>query len=402
MRVLLTNTLYPTPQEPFAVGGAEIFSRKLAEQLVESGHEVEVIRTPRERPLETEVVNGVTVHTASVHNIYVPAFGNDRPAPVRAAWHFLDDRLSSTAVLRDRLENFRPDVLHSNTLGGLGSGIWSVAQAAGVPIIHTLHDYYLTCPRCHRFKAGGICRTTCTDCRVLTSGRRGRTGAVAAVVGVSRRIIDIHREQGLFLDTPLSEVVRNASRGSGTVALDPRSGPTAFGFMGRMSDEKGVRRLVEAFGQLSPGPARLILAGRTSPEEERTLRALAPAADVTFLGYVEPSDFFRQVDVVVIPSLWEEPGALVIEEALAAGRPVIVSPYGGSPEAVVSGRTGWVVEPTVPALKALLQTIARAPAEVEAMQSYLMSEARHKTMRDVEQAYVGVYERARELGSRQI
>ncbi len=360
------------------------------------GHEVEVIRAHPQGDGAPETVNGVPVHSARQSNIYW-AYGPRKPAPVRFAWHMIDDRAGADELMAQRIETFRPDVLHSNTLVGLGADIWRVAQDRNVPVVHTLHDYYLTCARASRFSGGKVCATTCVSCSVLTRTRRRRTRSVSAVVGVSQRIIDIHQREQLFHDTPIRAVVRNASPWSGPVPRDlagPGGGAFSIGFMGRPHYEKGISQLVQAVARLPAGMVRLVIACRLSDDEKEALCKLAAGADILFLGYVQPDVLLSQVDIVIAPSLWEEPGALVIEEALSAGRPVIVSPYGGSPEAIEPGINGWIVAPEPDAMASLLATLARELEKIRAMHHRLMARGARRTMADVDAAYREIYDRA--------
>lgn len=396
MRILMTTSLYPTPAAPYTFGGAELFVRRVAERFVEDGHEVEIIRSRPRTYSGTETVNGATIRSTKQNNIYL-AYGKTKPAPARLLWHLIDDNIWADSLLAERIAAFKPDVLHSNTLVGLGADIWRVARGRGVPVVHTLHDYYLTCARGSRFNGGGNCQTTCRSCSVLTRGRRRKSRYVTALVGVSQRVIDIHQREGLFLDTPIKAVVRNASNMVGSVTPETTLAPLSIGFMGRMSYEKGMTQLAQAFALLPAGVARLVVAGKIDEAEQAELKALAPNADIVFLGYVKPADFFRQVDVAIAPSLWEEPGALVIAEALAAGRPVIVSPFGGSPEAIVPGETGWIVQPEAKAMAELVVSIAARPEQVRRMQHRLMHETVHRTMGDVNRAYLDIYRQAIDL-----
>jgi glycosyltransferase involved in cell wall biosynthesis len=84
------------------------------------------------------------------------------------------------------------------------------------------------------------------------------------------------------------------------------------------------------------------------------LRDQAPK-NVRFLGFVNPDEVYRNVDVVVVPSLWEEPLGMIVPEAYMHGVPVIVSRRGGLPEMVEEGRTGLTYEPLEPG--ALLEAI---------------------------------------------
>ncbi|WP_395665761.1 glycosyltransferase family 4 protein [Methylocella sp.] len=369
MRALLINTLYPTPGEPKIVGGAEIFVRALAEGLAAAGDEVEVVRAAHRAEPHDETQNGVVVRSAPVDNIYAP-FAAARPnALKRLVWHALDDWRRDAAHVARRIEAFRPDVVHTHTLTGLTTGVWDAAAVRGVPVVHTLHDYYLTCPRSIRFRNGRSCARSCVDCRLLTTRRRRACETPSAVIGVSRRILDIHQELGLFRHTAMTAVIRHAVERIDAPPLRPRlagaaARPLALGYIGRVTQEKGVENLARAIALLPPGSVTLALAGRAEDSAKRRLKALAPEADLRFLGFVRPLDFYRQVDVVAAPSIWEEPAGLVIAEAQAAGRPVLSTRYGGVPEGVRDGVAGWLTNGEPEDLAARLKSLIDDPSQI--------------------------------------
>src|SRR5712691_12197783 len=201
MRVLFANTIYPTKEHPNISGGAETFSTQLCEALVDRGHAVQVVRAGGAwASWSREVINGVDVATLPIYNLYSP-WQNRSPNPlIRAVWHLIEDRSPAAPQLNSIIQDFQPDVLHSNNFPGLTVGIWSKAKAHDVPIIHTLHDYYLTCVRSVRFKKGSGCLATCRSCELLTRRRRRATAMVNTVVSVSDRTLEIHHDCGLFHD----------------------------------------------------------------------------------------------------------------------------------------------------------------------------------------------------------
>lgn len=122
-----------------------------------------------------------------------------------------------------------------------------------------------------------------------------------------------------------------------------------LGFLGRPSLDKGVHVLADALSRADakhPGRFRLVIAGEprfVSAEDRKTVDgALAPVEHlVDRLGWMEPSEFFGLVDIMICPSIWPEPFGLVVAEAMSAKTPVIVSDAGALPEVV--GRTHpWV------------------------------------------------------------
>ena len=392
MRILITSSLYPTPGAPKVVGGAEIFVRRIAEGLLKNGDAVEVVRAASLPEQAVETSNGIDVYSAPVKNIYRP-FTGQRSAPARGLWHATEDWRQSAELVAGRIRAFKPDVLHSNNLSGLTTAVWKVAAELNVPVLHTLHDYYLTCPRCSRFSEGKACEHTCMSCRLLTINRRNATRYLRGVVGVSQRILDIHLETGLFADSELRKVISHASTMAVSAPAKRPAGPLmTFGFIGRLTEEKGIYNLVKAFADLPHDRVRLVIAGVASAEIQHELRTLAPKARIEFLGFVEPEQFYRLIDIVVIPPIWEEPGPLVVADATAARKPFLGTRFGGIPEAVKRGAVGWLTAPDPASLADSILRIIANPEELAEMVDKLNKKNDHRTFADVIDEYRDAFE----------
>lgn len=132
---------------------------------------------------------------------------------------------------------------------------------------------------------------------------------------------------------------------------DPKpaqNGLTRVGFIGRFSPIKGLDVLARAMHRLDQRTSHattLVLAGDArfvSPADAASVETeIGKVADVERLGWVSRETFFDQVDLVVVPSVCEESFGLVAAEAMAAGRPVIVSDAGALPE-VVGPTHPWI------------------------------------------------------------
>src|SRR6516164_5902117 len=117
-------------------------------------------------------------------------------------------------------------------------------------------------------------------------------------------------------------------------------------FLGRLSPEKGVKQLLSAWRKVRSPRARLVIAGRGFEEEK--IRSLArDLATVDFRGFVDRpqhEDLWAKAKFLIVPSIWHEPFGLVALEAMAHGRPLVVSNLGALPE--IAGEAGLVVDPT--------------------------------------------------------
>ncbi len=338
MKLLFINTLY----HPNHVGGAEKSVQLLAEGLREAGHDVAVITcdsTPGTRVAE---INGVTVYYVGLRNLYWP-YSARRPGRVmRAAWHAVDSyNPFMAAAVGDILQQERPDAVSTHNLTGFSCSVWRVAKRRGVRLYHTLRDYSLLCPKASMFRAGEACAGQCRLCRTYTSPSKRLSVQVDGVVGISHYVLEKHLRAGYFPNAGIRRVIHNAVSlpRHRTFSAGPRGGPLRLGFIGQMTPEKGIGRLVEAMRNWPASKCRLLVAGRGSPAYEHELRRRAPE-NVQFLGFVDPAQLYAEIDVLVVPSIWPEPFGRIVIEAYAHGVPVIASDCGGLPELVEHGRTG--------------------------------------------------------------
>jgi glycosyltransferase involved in cell wall biosynthesis len=376
------------------LGGAETFSVRLCEALAGRGHDVLVVRSgPVWEAWDREVVHGVEVVTLRTRNLYSPWQNRSDNRYVRAAWHLIEDCSWPNRGIDAVLRGFEPDVLHSNSLYGLTAAVWSQAAARQVPVVHTLHDYYLVCARSKRFKNGARCQGMCLDCSLLTGGRRRAADVVDAVVSVSERTLAIHRDAHLFEDIQPAIIRNPPPQITEKVSAVPSAGDKlTFGFIGRPTEEKGIFNLLAALQELPGHAARLVIAGATDQDTRRRIAESAGSTEIELLGFVAPSEFFRKIDVMVIPSLWEDPCPMVVGESFAHARPVVGARRGGIPE-MINDSTGWLYEPGAGGeLKSLLMTLAGDRAAVVAKSRHLLNQPARRTFDQLVSEYVSVYE----------
>ena len=133
-----------------------------------------------------------------------------------------------------------------------------------------------------------------------------------------------------------------------------------FGFVGRITRDKGINELLEAFFRLEDG-SRLFLIGGI--EDDGTLdpdlwKKAADSPDVLIHApTTEVEKYYALIDVLVLPSYREGFGNVVIEAA-AMGTPAIVSEIPGPVDAILAGETALTVKPKdVEALTAAMKEI---------------------------------------------
>ena len=259
----------------------------------------------------------------------------------------------STHVMAQRsgavIDQFGPDLVHTNVMAGVSVSAWPAVKRRGLPLVHTLRDYYVPCVRSTMFQNGHPCTDICFSCYPFRWAARPLSQRVDAVVGNSRFILDHHLRLGTFTDTPLKRVIYNGYSPPATpLPPSPESGRLRVGYLGKLTMEKGVEWLLEVFSTLPENEFELTLAGLGAPNYERVLQNRFASERIRFLGFVPPTQLFASVDLLVVPSLWPEPLPRTVFEAYGHGTPVLGSDRGGIPEILRHGETGFVFDPDKP------------------------------------------------------
>lgn len=396
MKIVLINTLYA----PLSVGGAERVVDSLARSLVRGGDAVTVLTLTPDRTASVAHEAGVKIIRLPLRNVYWP-FRTQHAAPARLLWHAIDSHNPvASADVASRLREEQPDLVHTHNLAGFSSSTFKAVKRLGLPLVHTLHDYYLLCPRSTMYRRQQNCAKRCGSCALFSAPRRASAKSIDAVVGVSEFVLGRHEAQDLFASTVTRQVIHNCMTHDVPRELQPpgpdrgNSAPLRVGYLGRVEPVKGLEVLLGATDLLVPGSWVLHVAGEGDPGYVDELRARFPSPSITYAGRSSLSDFFRHVDVLVVPSLWNEPLGMVAFEAYFFGVPVIASTSGGLPE-IVTPDTGVLVEPgSTQALASALQNLQSNPAHLARLSSGAARAARQFEPARMGDAYRSVYAKA--------
>jgi glycosyltransferase involved in cell wall biosynthesis len=277
-------------------------------------------------------------------------------------WHLRD--VSNAAMARKVgrvLEMERPDWVSTHNLAGLSVAVWKEVKRRGIGLGHVLHDYYLLCPRSTMFKDERNCWRQCRSCQWLSEPKLKASRVVDLAIGISEHVLQEHTSRAYFPRSRLA-VIQNARNWSGSAAERAFGGPATplrIGYIGRLEPSKGIEVLLRAVSQLPPDRWSLRVAGRAPhPAYASELRTRFPSREIEFVGHVRPLDFYASLDVLVVPSMWNEPLGMVVVESLQFGVPVIASHAGGIPEILSSSGAGWLFETgNAPSLREILRPL---------------------------------------------
>jgi glycosyltransferase involved in cell wall biosynthesis len=291
-----------------------------------------------------------TAHNARVVSMSRPVLAS------KALWNNAAYR-----QIRDLIRRERPHVVHfHNTFPLVSPAGYYAARAEGVPVVQTLHNYRLLCPDALFFRDGRVCE----DCmgkglpwpgivHGCYRGSRAASGVAAAMLGAHRalrtwaKMVDLYVTPSAFARSKFVEgglPARKIKVKPNFVYPDPGpgggSGEYAL-FVGRLSAEKGVVTLLEAWRRLGRRlPLKIVGDG---PLRDEVIGAAAEHRGVEWLGYrssAEVHALLREASLLVLPSELYETFGLVAAEAFATGTPVVAADIGAIAEIVEQRRTG--------------------------------------------------------------
>jgi len=287
------------------------------------------------------------------------------------------------------LEHVRPDVVHVGHLNHLSTSLLVQAATREIPIIHTLHDYWMMCPRgqfmqmfpddpenlwaacdgqedrkcaerCYARYFSGAPDEREMDLNYWSGWVERRMRHIREMVELvdlfiapARYLHDRYRDAfGLpehklvYLDYGF-----DLSRLRGRIRTPGE--PFTFGYIGTHIPAKGIHDLIRAFGNVRGLPA-LRIWGRHRGQDTKALMEIAHSLPDGAADRVEwqPEyrnqdiihDVFNRVDAIVVPSVWAENSPLVIHEAQQARVPVVTADVGGMAEYVHHEVNGLLFE----------------------------------------------------------
>lgn len=291
--------------------------------------------------------------------------------------------------LRRAIHLFGPDLVQSNGLKMHLLGAWATGS---VPLVWHLHDYLGSRPLTARLLRWNVSR-----CATVIANSHSVADDARASLGNGVKVVPIHNAVDLDRFSPRGDRA-DLDRLAG---MPPASADTVrVGLLGTFARWKGHETFLRAIAQLPPKmPIRAYVIGGSLYQTDGSqysadeLRQLVSSLDLTsrvgFTGFIrQPETALRALDIVVHASTLPEPFGLVIAEAMACGRAVIVSRAGGAEELVtpdvdalthtpgdVRELTGTVAALAAdPHLRARLARAGRATAERAFDQSRLASD----------------------------
>lgn len=329
---------------------------------------------------EESAVNQISVELEKGHELHSVVFDIQRWADggglLKRVKQFALMAWNPTSLreVRGAIADFKPDVILLHNIMPVGSAaLYFHLSRCGIPLVHYIHNF-------RPFSVNGYCWG---NGRILTEGLElnfipeilagswqesrlktawyGLLIRVLHALGVYRSITGWIAISRFMKDTFVKGGIEESrirviphswesthDRTATLPALNAGTEPM-FLFLGRISEEKGLRVLLDAWERhvKNGGRGRLNIAGDGPLAEEVQERCgtLERASYLGFRGGEEKDVLLRSCTALIVPSVWWEPLGLVLYEAYDHSKPVLAAASGGILDHVTDGVTGWIHEP---------------------------------------------------------
>ncbi len=290
-------------------------------------------------------------------------------------------------IFEKYLVRVKPDIVHIGHLSHLTIFIINIIKKYEIPIIFTLHDYWMMCIRGQLIQDDlSLCSgpeiEKCSECnkKYFTSRSHAKKEIsnwlktlkiinehVDLFISPSKFLQKKYIEYGIpedkiiYMDYGFKKDLFNGIKRSPSTKI-------RFGFLGRIVPVKGISLVIDAFNKIDHSKAELNIYGKL-PSSHMYLKERCLNSAINFKGcynYNEISNTLSNIDVLVTPSIWFENSPLVIHEAFLAKIPVITSNLGGMAELVIPKKNGLLFEPgNVEDLKKNMELFINNPKLIE-------------------------------------
>jgi glycosyltransferase involved in cell wall biosynthesis len=377
MKILKVIHGYP----PLYNAGSEVYSQLLCHGLAKR-HEVHVF-TREENPFAKDFTLRFSRDTLQpaigLHIINIPL--------EKFRYRYQHQKVDE--VFKNLLSQINPDIVHVGHLNHLSTSLITEIAKINIPIIYTLHDYWLMCPRgqfiqrnsldnselwalcdgqenqkcakrCYAGYFSGAANEISLDIDYWTDWVRRRMAHIQDLIQYVNCFIApsryLYNRYVQKFNLPESKIIY-LDYGFDLQRLKNRkrtlNEPFTFGYIGTHIPAKGIQDLISAFGLLK-GEQKLRIWGRPRAQNTDALHAVASALPLEKQQRIEwvseyrnehiVNNVFNHVDCIVVPSIWVENSPLVIHEALQMKIPVITANAGGMAEYVRHEENGLLFE----------------------------------------------------------
>ena len=337
MKVLLVNKFH------WMKGGSETYYFELGKLLEEHGHEVAYFSMENEKNIKTG------------NKEYFVKASDMNSKDVTKALSVIYSK-ENKKIMEEALDEFKPDIVHINNFQRqLTASVIDAAKERNIPVVFTAHDVQAQrniCEDCMGGKYINCIKKKCIKNSMLKS-------VLGAIEGSYYRNTKVYTNKIDFV-LPPSEFYMNKLIKDGISkdkityihnfidvdAFDVKTEDKGYAlYFGRLSREKGIINLINAFAKLNKGTLYIAGDGPEKAEVEEVIKENKLEKRVKLLGFLnkdEMKETVRKCKFVVVPSIWYENCPYSVIETLCTGKPVIGANIGGIPELVKDNENGFI------------------------------------------------------------
>lgn len=347
MKILLVNKFH------YLKGGSETYYFELGRMLKNHGHDVAYFSMSNDKNIKTGdkeyFVRNINMDSKDVRRTFDVIYSSHNKKEMERA-----------------LDDFKPDIVHINNFQRqLTASIIDAVKERNIPIVFTAHDLQAICPASAMLNNGEICekclnnskfncfKNKCIKDSMLKSflgsvegtyyEKKGFYNKIDFIISPSNFVGNMLKKQGITTEIKTIYNFVDMKKFEDYKIEDDNY---AF-YFGRLSVEKGIFNLIDAFAMQEHG--KLYIAG-SGPEKEKIEEFIEQNNlhdRVRLLGFLsqdEVKKYIASSSFVVVPSIWYENCPFSILETLAIGKPVIGSKIGGIPELIEDNKNGFLYE----------------------------------------------------------
>lgn len=347
MKILFINTFY----YPDIGGGAEVSLKKLADNLVKKGNEVHVLCLGESDT--NEIIDGVIIHRRKFRNIYNLLNKNNKNIVQKLIYKILDFyNIFNKKIIFDIVTNIDPDIIHINNIYGISSIIWSVLKNYNIPVIHTLRDYYMICPKVNLLNRNNyICNKPKIVCKIYSQINKKLMRRNDFITAPSNFTLDLFKtygfeNKGIHINNAIDFDINSCNN-----ILNHRKNKIdstiKYVYMGGIEKHKGIEWMLKSFSEVEDKNITLDVIGK-GKEVDLVKKYCKIDNRIRYVGYLNEdklNEFLFKCDVVIVPSIWNEPFGRVVIDGYKNIMPVIGSNIGGITEIIKNKKNGILVKP---------------------------------------------------------
>lgn len=350
----------------FIKGGQERIMFDEARLLEEQGHEVAFFSMKHPENIPNYRYSKYFVDYVDLSN---PNNDYSFTEKIKIAKDFIYNK-SAKETFKKFIDDFKPDIVHCHGISHqISYSIIDVTNDLKIPVVQTLHDYQIVCPNYMLLLSG---KNSCSDYKCIKGKYYNcfyykciKDSYPASLLGMAEMYFNRH-EKGLINKVSKfivpSKFLYNIVLNSGiekekvflinnfidTENIEPEyTSHKYFVYVGRLSKEKGLRTLLNAFHNIPS--VKLIIIGKGPIEQTLILdKELNQMENVEFVGYKnkeEINEYLKYCEALILPSEWYENAPVSMLEAFAMGKTVIASNIGGIPEMIKNNYNGYLFLP---------------------------------------------------------